>query len=361
MASPAQIEANRRNAQLSTGPHTPAGQARSSQNALKHGIRAQAILDAQFTLLGEDAEEFAALLQALVDDLQPLGPLEEMCVETIAPGLWRQRRVLRSEMGYIARRQHNLPPDDDNPIGQARVSLPDFDILDKLMRYEVHLTRQVQWGLNKLAQLQNLRYLQAKADSLDAERSAKRLREDALATVLTRYASRATSPRPSAGGPTPADQPAAPVVPPTPAPPSPAPASQPAPVLPNEPNSPPARPSQLPAAAPAGPSPVLAAASPPKGNGHAPAHSLPPHRRGPGRRPLPSPRRKGAGGEVRSPLLVGSSLSKSQKGQGQGTMGHRRAKVPTEVRPTGEWPSTHRNVMRNWHDMDTAASADGSG
>lgn len=38
MASPRQIEANRRNAQRSTGPKTVGGKAKSSRNALRHGL-----------------------------------------------------------------------------------------------------------------------------------------------------------------------------------------------------------------------------------------------------------------------------------------------------------------------------------
>jgi hypothetical protein len=40
MATPAQIEANRRNARKSTGPKTAAGKAASSRNALTHGLTA---------------------------------------------------------------------------------------------------------------------------------------------------------------------------------------------------------------------------------------------------------------------------------------------------------------------------------
>ena len=42
MLSPRKIEANRKNAQRSTGPRTAAGKARSSMNARRHGLAAKA-------------------------------------------------------------------------------------------------------------------------------------------------------------------------------------------------------------------------------------------------------------------------------------------------------------------------------
>jgi hypothetical protein len=41
MATEAQIEANRANAQKSTGPRTPEGKEKAAQNALKHGLLAR--------------------------------------------------------------------------------------------------------------------------------------------------------------------------------------------------------------------------------------------------------------------------------------------------------------------------------
>ncbi|MFK4539656.1 hypothetical protein ABIA00_007839 [Bradyrhizobium ottawaense] len=45
MASIRQIEANRANAKRSTGPKTASGKAKSSQNALRHGLARSAISD----------------------------------------------------------------------------------------------------------------------------------------------------------------------------------------------------------------------------------------------------------------------------------------------------------------------------
>ena len=46
MTSYRQIEANRRNAQLSSGPVTEEGKRQSRQNALRHGLTAETVIDA---------------------------------------------------------------------------------------------------------------------------------------------------------------------------------------------------------------------------------------------------------------------------------------------------------------------------
>ena len=53
MASVAQIEANRLNAQKSTGPRTPEGKEKASRNAVKHGL-----LAGQMVIHGEDPREY---------------------------------------------------------------------------------------------------------------------------------------------------------------------------------------------------------------------------------------------------------------------------------------------------------------
>src|ERR1035437_7669571 len=56
MATPAQITANRANAQKSTGPRSVEGKSASRFNALKHGIDAASIV-----IPGEDPADYAAL------------------------------------------------------------------------------------------------------------------------------------------------------------------------------------------------------------------------------------------------------------------------------------------------------------
>ena len=57
-------------------------------NALRHGAFSQDEL-----LPWEDAEEFQELLQDLIEEHEPEGPLQKECVNTIASLMWRKRRV----------------------------------------------------------------------------------------------------------------------------------------------------------------------------------------------------------------------------------------------------------------------------
>ena len=106
----AKIEANRRNAQLSTGPKTPEGKAAVRYKVLKHGILAKEVVIA----VGDGREEggrFEELLSGLPDELNPLGILEEMLVEKIAVSFWRLGRVQRQHQGTPSPRLSASPTD----------------------------------------------------------------------------------------------------------------------------------------------------------------------------------------------------------------------------------------------------------
>lgn len=88
MSSQAQIEANRRNSLKSTGPKTPEGKAIASQNAVTHGLASR-----QPVIPGENEAEFAAYTERWLDDLKPVGAMEEFLAERIIGIAWRLRRV----------------------------------------------------------------------------------------------------------------------------------------------------------------------------------------------------------------------------------------------------------------------------
>lgn len=89
------IEANRKNAQKSTGPKTPRGKANSGRNAITHGLFTRQLID--FATQGEDAEEYEILLSGLRIQYEPIGTAEELEVERLALCWWRLKRAWRHE------------------------------------------------------------------------------------------------------------------------------------------------------------------------------------------------------------------------------------------------------------------------
>ncbi|MBR0939341.1 hypothetical protein [Bradyrhizobium jicamae] len=96
MTSFRQIEANRRNARLSTGPITEEGKRRSRQNAVRHGLTAETVID-----ILEDAEEYAAFEMAVTADYDAQSAVERELVLRLASLLWRLRRATAIESGLF--------------------------------------------------------------------------------------------------------------------------------------------------------------------------------------------------------------------------------------------------------------------
>src|ERR1700759_2012189 len=96
MTSLRQIEANRRNARLSTGPVTEDGKRRSRRNAVRHGLTAETVIDAL-----EDAEDYAAFQMAVTSDYDADSAVERELVLRLASLLWRLRRATAIETGLF--------------------------------------------------------------------------------------------------------------------------------------------------------------------------------------------------------------------------------------------------------------------
>src|SRR6201989_357746 len=104
MTSLRQIEANRRNACLSTGPVTEEGKKRSRQNAVRHGLTAETVIDAL-----EDAEDYSAFEMAVTADYDAQSAVERELVLRLASALWRLRRATAIESGlFRSQAQHLL-------------------------------------------------------------------------------------------------------------------------------------------------------------------------------------------------------------------------------------------------------------
>src|SRR6266568_8025801 len=91
--SPERLAANAANAQHSTGPRTPEGQARSSQNARTHGLTARDVC-----ITPDEREEFAQLLNDYQTDVKPQGAIERSLFDNLVAAAWNLRRIRRMEV-----------------------------------------------------------------------------------------------------------------------------------------------------------------------------------------------------------------------------------------------------------------------
>src|SRR5260370_41848151 len=101
MASQAQIDANKRNAQRSTGPNTEAGKARARLNALKDGTHAKIVSP---VLPQENAVELDDRIKQWFNDLNPQNDVERELVTRAAKLAWELDRAERCETARLAHR-----------------------------------------------------------------------------------------------------------------------------------------------------------------------------------------------------------------------------------------------------------------
>jgi hypothetical protein len=96
MTSPRQIEANRRNAQRSTGPSSEEGKQRSRRNAVRHGLTAETVIGAL-----EKAEDYKVFEAAITADYDAQSSVERQLVRRLAGLLWRLHRATTIETGLF--------------------------------------------------------------------------------------------------------------------------------------------------------------------------------------------------------------------------------------------------------------------
>src|SRR6266436_4495933 len=90
--SSAKLDANRANAQHSTGPRTEAGKAHSATNSRTHGLCSDDLL-----IPGEDPEELEQLKQQYLFQIEPSTPIERTLCSELIGDAWKFRRIQRLE------------------------------------------------------------------------------------------------------------------------------------------------------------------------------------------------------------------------------------------------------------------------
>ncbi len=184
MSTEAQIRANRRNAQKSTGPRTSQGKAAISQNAVQHGLSAR-----QTIISSESQADFDLYRERMLAELAPASPMESMLAERIVTLSWRLKRAGRIQnqtidalntdntFGPLAKLKQsllfkNLDQSQPRPSTSAanltlgRMAIKDFAnarVLDRLLMYE----RRIEHSLYKtILEFQRLHLIR----KLDTER-----------------------------------------------------------------------------------------------------------------------------------------------------------------------------------------------
>ena len=153
MSSEQQIEANRLNAQKSTGPATPEGRAAVSLNGLKYGLYAKTLI-----LPGEGPAEFDALLDRFHAEYQPATPTEEAFVSQIAMATWRRARIQRMEAAFYKNEhkaliEYKSYSELDDTGRLARIAERDAGaskLLDSFNRQEARQDRAIKSAVNEL-------------------------------------------------------------------------------------------------------------------------------------------------------------------------------------------------------------------
>ena len=166
MATQPQIQANRLNAQKSTGPKTQKGKAAASQNAIKHGLSAT-----QDVIITESQEDFDLHRNAFLEELAPQTPTESFLAERIVSLSWRLKRIdrIQNQVFDAMHEQNESPPfpalakfltsasqPQDPNLTLGRLIIKDFTnarVLDRLLMYE----RRIEHSLYKtIIELQRL-------------------------------------------------------------------------------------------------------------------------------------------------------------------------------------------------------------
>jgi hypothetical protein len=114
--TPAVSEANRRNAERSTGPKTQRGKNQSRMNALRGGIFLK-----ELTVSDHELPDFEAIRGATVDQLAPKTPLQNLAAQRVVACAWIAKLALRAQSMCL---QTLIAEKNDVAIPKAATPLP---------------------------------------------------------------------------------------------------------------------------------------------------------------------------------------------------------------------------------------------
>ncbi len=176
MISEKQLEANRANAQKSTGPKTEAGKKRSALNATRHGLTGQVVV-----LPEEDLAAFTRLAEQIVASFEPYDARERQLAHSYATFQWRINRAAAIEdtmftLGVMEQVAENLNiehPEAHNATSNAKTFRAEAQAFERLSIYTHRLVNSAAKVLKELQQLQAERRRRQEAEMAEAARLFK--------------------------------------------------------------------------------------------------------------------------------------------------------------------------------------------
>jgi hypothetical protein len=160
MATESQINANRENSKLSTGPKTDEGKAKSSRNNTKFGLFAT-----NNCVQPEEKEDYENFSTALWTTLAPADPVEEVTAAEFIRNAWRLRRCAKAEetLGEIVARfqtSQNKSRNTDHPAADPMI-------------YPTYLPAQTAIDRARTSAHNGMRRAKADLDKMQAARKAQ--------------------------------------------------------------------------------------------------------------------------------------------------------------------------------------------
>ena len=141
-----QIEANRKNAQKSTGPVSEIGKALVAKNAIRHGILSENV----FVEEGE-RKTYDNFCNEMLKDLKPQTVFENYLVDRIISTAWRLRRIVCIEAMKLESASKYSYGDSYTSVFVAKAA----DSMAVLSRYEQALEKTFYRALKELKSIQD--------------------------------------------------------------------------------------------------------------------------------------------------------------------------------------------------------------
>ncbi len=184
------LAANRANAQLSTGPITPEGKAKSSLNAVKTGLTGRTVL-----LPSEDVATYEEHVRRFEGEFQPADDRERMLVQNLADTQWRLDRIPGLETGIYAlgrMRYAHLFAGEQNPqlreaLLDAHILMTDAKHLKNLHLHESRLRRQYRQDAAELQERQSRRRKEQEEKEAQARSQEKGAAPKVLAATTSGF------------------------------------------------------------------------------------------------------------------------------------------------------------------------------